>query len=98
MNIEGNTSNQMLSAPKNAVFVWVNANIDYPARLAKELGREDLQIVSPSWLEMERWRGGKFSGIILDHAVMLTENKRHYWHGAITRVLKDNHEENNSCK
>ena len=68
----------MVDAPKGSVFVWCNSHIDYPLRLAKTLGRTDLQIISPGQLELGRFRGAKVSGVVLDHAAGLTSDQ---WRG-----------------
>ena len=62
----------MQNAPKDAIYVWVNSRLDYPKRLAESIGRNDLQIVTPYWFDSEKWRGRKFSEIIVDHAATLT--------------------------
>jgi hypothetical protein len=62
------TTKQMKEAKKDAVFVWLNHNLDYPRHLARSLNREDLKIVSPSWLEDRRFVGLNITDIILDHA------------------------------
>lgn len=64
----GKTRQQLLDAPKGAVYVWPDGNTSYPTELAKKLGREDLRIVSPMWLTSGAWRGRRFSAIITDHA------------------------------
>ena len=66
----GRTTNQIKHAPQGAFFVWINASTDYPRQLAKQLGRDDLRIVSPNWLVFEQWRGMRLSGIIVDHAAL----------------------------
>ena len=68
----GHTTRQMRAAPQKAVFVWVNHHLMYPKDLARKIGREDIEIVSPAWLSDLRWVGREFSGIILDHAASLT--------------------------
>jgi hypothetical protein len=73
----GKTTQQMKSAPTGAVFVWCNAHLYYPRMLAKRIGRDDLQIQAPSWLE-DRWRGMKMTGLVLDHAAELTDRQ---WEG-----------------
>lgn len=67
----GNTKRQMLASPERSVFVWVNGAVDYPKRLARSLGRDDLEIVSPEWINSDSWRGRDFPAIILDHAARL---------------------------
>jgi hypothetical protein len=50
----------------------VNGHLEYPKNLAKSVGREDLEIVSPYWLESDAHRGRRMTGLIIDHAVHLT--------------------------
>jgi hypothetical protein len=64
----GRTTAQMKDAPEKAVFIWCNGALDYPKRLARDLGRTDLEIVAPSWLDYESWRGRHLTGIVVDHA------------------------------
>lgn len=81
----GRTHSQMQEAPQKAVFVWVNGLLDYPKLLAHKIGREDLEIVAPYWLE-EHWRGRELTGLVIDHACQLTERQRHGRDGARTRI------------
>lgn len=81
----GKTTKQMLAAPTHSIFVWCNDRLDYPKRLAREIGRLDLQIVSPRWLE-ERWLGLMLTGIVIDHAIELTEKQQRLLDAALTRV------------
>lgn len=71
MRGQGTTTCQMKSATFNAVYVWLNDRLAYPNDIARELGRTDIQIVSPSWLSYKNICGRTFSGIILDHATRL---------------------------
>lgn len=71
---DGATSRQMQDAPRDAVFVWCRGELSYPKQLARRLGREDLKIVGPSWLE-EGWRGQRLSGLIVDHAAVLSDKQ-----------------------
>jgi len=69
----GRTTLQMLGAPRNAMFVWVNDTLAIPRYLARKHDREDLRIEGPRILERPlRLRGLEISAIILDHAVHLT--------------------------
>jgi len=81
----GTTTQQMEKAPNGAVFVWCNERTDYAVRLARKIGREDLQIKSPTWLE-DRWRGLELHGVVVDHAARLTDRQRDGFQGALTRV------------
>ena len=69
----GETTRQMKEAPKEAMFVWVSEAVTYPTRLARMLGRTDLRIVGPSWITECRWKGDRYSAIVLDHASRWTE-------------------------
>lgn len=72
----GTTSRQMKAAPQGAVYVWCNDAFWYPKSLARHLGRGDLEVVSPGWLLYpHNWKGRRFSGIVLDHAVELTRGE-----------------------
>lgn len=64
----GITTNQMLNAPKNAFYVWCNSMLSYPRCLAVSLKRDDLKIVSPSWLRSEHICGWNDLNVIIDHA------------------------------
>jgi hypothetical protein len=64
----GRTTRQMKEAPKHAIFVWCNDRTKVAERMARDLGREDLKIVPPSWITNERWQGMTLTGIVVDHA------------------------------
>lgn len=68
---KGQTTQQMELAPKAAVFVWVSGDLHYPKKLALAIGRADLQIEAPDWLE-HRARAQRPSGLVVDHAARLT--------------------------
>lgn len=75
----GKTQRLMLAAPHGALFVWCNDVLHYPKELARKLGREDLRIVSPGWLEYGGWRGSRFPGMVQDHACDFTERQFMAW-------------------
>jgi hypothetical protein len=73
---DGTTTRQMHDAPKGALYIWCNSQLHYPRDLAKELGRTDLVIDSPTALEWPgRHVGKKLTGIVLDHACVLTDDQ-----------------------
>ena len=74
----GATTSQMRTAAQGALFVWCNHDLSYPRRLARDLRRDDLKIVSPQSLEGDMLRGMEPPEIILDHALRLTEGQ---WEG-----------------
>jgi hypothetical protein len=75
----------MESAPNGAVFIWCNGHTNYPKMLARKIGRDDLRIEAPSWLE-DRWIGLELTGLIVDHAARLSARQWDGLQGARTRV------------
>ncbi|HEX5520197.1 MAG TPA: hypothetical protein VFX29_00825 [Longimicrobiaceae bacterium] len=73
----GFTEEQMRTAPKGAAFVWNNHDLQYPKQLAEYLGRTDLRIVRPNWLE--HVAGKSVPAIVVDHAAELTPDQRAGW-------------------
>lgn len=65
----GQTSRQILDAPRGAIFVWPNSHTDYPKQLAQYLGRNDIEIIS--LMTLESWFG-KRAHFVVDHAARLT--------------------------
>ena len=88
MNLRGTgiTTRQMKNAPQNAVFVWVNSRLDYPKSLAREIGRNDLEIVSPQWLEGHGYFGRTLNGLIIDHATELEPRQIDGYYEVIMRI------------
>lgn len=82
----GATTRQMEVAPQGAVFVWCNRHLDYPVALAQKLGRGDLEIVGPTWLDGHAWYGLRISGIVVDHAAHLSDSQQYGLSKALTRV------------
>lgn len=74
---EGETTKQMLNAPQNSVYIWVNSKTHYPIRLASKLGRQDLSIFPPSFLERHQWQCMGKNFVVIDHACELTDEQRH---------------------
>ena len=71
----GLTTKQIEDAPKNSVFVWCNSHTYYPKRMAVDLGREDLRVVSKYWiLRADNYRGRNLE-VTFDHA-FYPENAR----------------------
>lgn len=64
----GRTTQQMLSSPHGAYFIWVNDIIDYPEKLAKHLKREDLKIFGRSTLSVRPLYARDIPALVLDHA------------------------------
>jgi hypothetical protein len=65
---EGTTTKQIKNAPENAVFVWCNNHIEYPKRLALDLGREDVRVVRKDWiLRPNNYKGMRLE-VVFDHA------------------------------
>jgi len=75
----GETTRQMEAAPQGAIFIWCNGQLSYPIDLASKIGRSDLKIVSPIWLEGNSgYVGKRLTGVVLDHAANLTSRQ---WDG-----------------
>lgn len=70
----GNTSRQMDSAPRGAVFVWCTPDLAHPRELALDLGRGDLLIKPPSWVTRRSWLGSNLP-IVVDHAFQRANGK-----------------------
>ena len=70
--MKGTTTQQMREAPYKSVYVWADTNIRHGIILAKELGREDLYIVRPSWLTGTGFMGMVITSIVVDHGARLT--------------------------
>lgn len=74
----GSTTHQMINAPVNSVYVWLNSNLLYPRSLAKHLGRGDLIIRSCNGVFGDgSWRGVK-QEIIVDHSTYENCSNRVY--------------------
>jgi hypothetical protein len=71
-----------------AVYIWVNNQLQYPRSLAKTLGREDLTVVSPGWLDSYQWRGMELTGVLLDHAARLKGDQWDHLFEARARVRR----------
>lgn len=87
----GITTEQMKKAPRDAIYVWVNHHFDYPRTLAKKLGRDDVRVVSPSFLASNNLCG-LLRPVILDHATVLTRPQREEYeaHCAYCKARFDN--------
>ena len=72
----GLTTNQMLKAPIGAIYVWVNSDLYYPKNLARDLGRQDLKIVSQSWLTSRNCIGRRVTGLVIDHTVGINKEQK----------------------
>lgn len=70
----GRTTRQMKSAPLGAVYVWGDSRLEYPKKLARSIGREDLDVRPLTWLGMRNVVGRKISGLVLDHAAPSLSN------------------------
>lgn len=74
----GRTSHQLINAPPNAIFIWCNTRTDYPRKLAAELNRRDIKIVSPGWIEGIGPYGINFNDVVIDHMAeeMMNKNQK----------------------
>jgi hypothetical protein len=82
----GTTTKQMRNAPFGAIYIWVNGDTSYAKELAQKIGRDDLEIVRPTWLEYRRWQGRLLTAIVCDHALYLDYDTRELLHEASMRI------------
>lgn len=75
MRGSGKTTKQIENAPRDAVFVWVNEHLQYANDIAFMLGRIDIEVVGPSWLRGNEWRGRIFP-LVVDHAFTTVPERR----------------------
>ena len=68
MRGDGKTTKQMLDMKPHGLFVWCDNRLDYPQRLAIQLGRKDIRIVSPDFVMGNGWMGICYPEVIIDHA------------------------------
>lgn len=67
----GRTTDQLLGAPERAVFVCTG-DPHYTERLARDLGRADVNVVNMSWIRSERYCGRRLSALVIDHHTQRT--------------------------
>lgn len=68
----GRTTEQMLAAEQDSFYLCSEVELNYAMNLANDIGRKDLRVVSPSWLERNAWRGRILTGFTVDHDTQLT--------------------------
>lgn len=71
----GRTTKQLENAKPDAVFIWPTYALYYPEKLAKDLGRTDITIISVGRAFsncMEYFRGRRCSEIVVDHAIRIS--------------------------
>ncbi len=67
----GTTIQQLLGAPKGALFIHCNRYTEYPKSLCKRIGREDIKVVGVQVLSDDEYmclHGEYWPAIIVDHA------------------------------
>lgn len=79
----GITTQQMRNAPIGSLYIWCNGILDYPRKLAEEIGRGDLDFRSPGWMSRGAWYGREYSGVVLDHAAHLTQEQMQMFEGLV---------------
>lgn len=81
---QGSTTQQMNEASQGALYIWPNDLLDYPKALARHLGREDLVIVAPYYLDhFESW-AKRWPEVIVDHGATLNLKRTE----ALTKILE----------
>lgn len=67
------TQEQMLAAPRGALFIWWEDNLWEPRKLAERIKRSDLVIVGPAVFNNKGYRlRGNYVPVILDHSTVLS--------------------------
>lgn len=67
---DGTTTQQIIAAPANAVYVMMNdRDTEYASKLASTLGRSDLQFHNIRFFTQGVYRGRWRSQIVVDHSV-----------------------------
>jgi hypothetical protein len=84
----GRTTRQMEAAPVGAIFVWCNDHIDYAKTHTRGLGRADLKVVAPSWLQSDRMLGMSLTGIVVDHDDSLTPRQLEGVNASMGRIRR----------
>jgi len=92
MDMINRIASKMRDAPKDAVYIWVNQYTELPRRIANDLGRNDLHIEAPYWLQ-HGWIGKKVSGIILDDSLNLTPEVWKCYERALQSTVQPKKEE-----
>ena len=82
----GVTRSQMKEAPRDAHYLWVSSQLEYPRLLATLIGRDDLRIIGPALINRHRFYGRKFR-LVIDHAV-LDHNRDSDFRRELKAVLK----------
>lgn len=88
---QGFTTLQMRNAPKGALYVWPNRNLEHAKARAAEIGRGDLHFAPASDLSLLgalRHRGCLYSAIVVDHAVGLEPEERRVLHELRVECVK----------
>lgn len=74
-NRRGETTKIIKSLRNGGIFVWCDKVLAYPKHLAASIGRADVKVVGPEWLEERRYRGLELSDIVVDHSARLTDTQ-----------------------
>jgi hypothetical protein len=76
----GRTTFQLSDAPKGAIYVWPHAHsLGYPKRIARQIGREDITIISEEMFRTDFIQGKRDVLVVIDHATKLTNEGWRAW-------------------
>ena len=81
----GETTKQMLNAPRNALYIWPNDNLTAAKMKAVGLFRDDLKIVGPRHLVETNFRGRLDLDVVLDHATYLSAEEQYVLNEYLSR-------------
>ena len=76
----GRSTEQMRAAPRDAIYIWpTSRSLTYAKNLARNLGRFDLRIETPDFIDRQAWRVLRVP-VILDHAAWAFMSDRQKTH------------------
>ena len=70
MLASGITTNQIIIAPKNSIYLWPNTNLEYPKMIAEKYNRKDI-IFMPIYMFFRYHYHGNIRYVVADHACSL---------------------------
>lgn len=69
--MSGTTTNQIINAPENSVYLWMNGDIAYPRTIAMKYNRNDITFMSVYMFFRYQYHGGYCRYIVADHNCVL---------------------------
>ncbi len=86
----GTTTQQLLGAPKGALYIHCTRFVEYPKSICKRLGREDIHVrgiqVLDDWQSLLGWH---FPAVIVDHAVEGSAERHFAFANIVCHCVRD---------